>query len=431
VQVEQPAGTTKLTGANGSMEIGVIRTFGELERLAPEWDELHRAVCCRNPFAGSTWPAMWARHFLDERDLYVITVRKGGLKAVVPMYVERRAAGRIRDLRLMATAHHVRLLELPQALVDPTLQRRLFRSAIETACGCPERWMWLEMCLGHEHGWFEPQWIPEAERAAGSFVIHKGTRACVVMDLPPDQKTFLSQLKRNARESVRRSHNRLSRAGAWEVEAVSTGASPSDIEVALDTIARLHRERVALAGKVAHSDYLKEPGTRTYLGDVAAWEVPRGGMDLRILRLDGVPIAGLVTLRSNDSIYISLSGLEPAKWDLGPVTALLASAMSDAIDAGARHVNLSPGPDVPKLRWSEKLEIANDFVLVNGRPAASAAFTVMWSARAFVNARTEAKRQRKPTSQASHLHTPLRAQRRERVEPTPGDATQTPNGPGA
>ncbi len=59
--------------------------------------------------------------------------------------------------------------------------------------------------------------------------------------------------------------------------------------------------------------------------------------------------------------------MDPAFWELGLPTVLVADALSHAADGKKSAVNLSTGPDTDKLRWSSTIVAFNDFVVVSGR----------------------------------------------------------------
>ena len=68
-----------------------------------------------------------------------------------------------------------------------------------------------------------------------------------------------------------------------------------------------------------------------------------------------------LVLHAPELTYIHSSGFTADVWNLGPVTFLQGEAISAAADRGERWVNMSPGPNVAKLRWSEQLDVHHDF----------------------------------------------------------------------
>jgi CelD/BcsL family acetyltransferase involved in cellulose biosynthesis len=381
-----------LPGSAGPLQVELICSFRGLEALAPEWAELHCSSGSRNPFAAPDWSLLWARHFIAERDIRVFVVRgDGGLAGVIPMYLHRQLGGLFTTLRLIGSGHHVRLFELPQPLIAPGFERKALRAVVQCACVRGE-WDWLELTLAPEHGWFEPQWIPPEVQAAGAYLVHKAARPCVVMELPDAQQPLSAVLKRNVRNSVARSRNRLDRAGSWRV---TDSCSPADADATLDALIGLHEGRARLHDKVEHISNFTEAGNRAFLLELARRLVASGAMRPVLLELDGEPVAGLITLRAGDSVYVGLSGVAARAWDLSPVTTLIATELERATAAGARAANLSPGPDVAKLRWSERLSVFNEFVVVASRRRSQLLSNVAFPARAYAVARRERARHRR------------------------------------
>jgi CelD/BcsL family acetyltransferase involved in cellulose biosynthesis len=275
------------------VQVELICSFRGLEALVPEWAQLHRASGSRNPFAAPDWSLLWARHFIAERDLRVFAVRADSLVGVVPLYLHRQLGGLFTTLRLIGSGHHVRLFELPQPLLARGLERKVLRAVLASACARGE-WDWLELALAPEHGWFEPQWIPAEVHAAGAYLVHKAARPCVVMDLPDPGQPLSPTLKRNVRNSVARSRNRLDRAGSWRV----TEPRPcAEVDSLVPALIALHEGRAHLPGKVEHASNFTEPGNRAFLLELAHRLVPGGRLRPVLLELDGEPVAGLITLR--------------------------------------------------------------------------------------------------------------------------------------
>jgi hypothetical protein len=61
---------------------------------------------------------------------------------------------------------------------------------------------------------------------------------------------------------------------------------------------------------------------------------------------------------------------ERQHWDLGLGTQINLRCMHDAIERGDTVVNLSQNPDQKKMRWSEHIEVHNEFRIVSPRRGA-------------------------------------------------------------
>jgi CelD/BcsL family acetyltransferase involved in cellulose biosynthesis len=354
--------------------------------VLPEWTELYEASGSRNPFADPRWLNVWARHYARDAVLKAITVRdQGQLVGIAPLY---RGQGRLERWRLLGSADRRQLNELPQLLARASCTRDALRSIFRELVSRGGEFDWLNFALAPEHGWTQPEWFDVD--GSRSFSVHRGTRPCVVLPLPGSWEELRATLKRNVKESIRRSANRLARDG-HTFEVVENYESPAEFRGALNELRRLHRLRSELGGTISHPDYFAGGANVDFLDEVAERTFATGLVRPTLLRVGEAAVAARLVLRSNDAVFFSVSGFDPAWWDYGPLTLLDAESLKAAIDRGDTHANLSIGPDTSKLRWSERLELHQDFVLVGNRTRSRLAFSA-WSAAAAVKTVGENRR---------------------------------------
>ena len=73
-----------------------VTTLGDFEALAPEWDDLVRAMPRPSPFLLHGWLTEWWRCYGDGAELAVHIARRGGrLGAALPLLVRRRGGLRV------------------------------------------------------------------------------------------------------------------------------------------------------------------------------------------------------------------------------------------------------------------------------------------------------------------------------------------------
>lgn len=366
--------------------ITAVRGGPGLVAFVPEWTRAFYSWAPPNPFAHPLWLTTWARHFVAPDQLRVLAVRDsaGSLAGVAPFYRFRRMG--LTSLQLLGTGQHERLTELPQVLTRPGHERPVLRALLHYLFGAAadetparDRWDWLELTLTPEHGWLEPEWLPDAARAEGAFRLHKAARPCVILPLPPTWDTLRSGLKRNLKESLRRGANSLTRAGhRWSV-TTPTGCANDQ---ALDTVIALHRARAAVDEKTPHPDYFTDPAGVAFLRAAVRRLAAIGHGGPYLLEIDGAPAAGRLVLHANGTTFFSFSGFDPRWWANNTPTTLMAECLRSAIGRGDTLANLSLGPDVAKLRWSEQLALAHDFVVVAPRRRAQLRFHLFWQLRA-------------------------------------------------
>jgi CelD/BcsL family acetyltransferase involved in cellulose biosynthesis len=346
--------------SHDTTELGVTRMTGhaELAGLGAEWRVLYELGAAGNPFASPDWIATWLRHFVAERDLAVLAVRRNGrLIGLAPWYV-RRLGGVVRTVQLAGTIRHPELTELPHVLTAPGEHRSVLRAVLSYWCARPREWDWLELPIEHGQGWLEPEWI------GPTFTVrHKAVRPAVVLPLPADVDTLRSTLKRNVTESLRRARNRLDRSGEpWAITAHT-----DSIADALPVLRRLHGARAGMSGRRRHPDMLADDDRFDCYTDAVTTMAAHGRAELLTLDVAGTARAALLVLRAPGASYIAASGVDPEWWHVSPVTLLQWTAMCRAVARGDAEVNLSMGPDVAKLRWSERVVPHMEFVVCGPR----------------------------------------------------------------
>ena len=369
------------------LTVALHRRPSEVQALVPEWEALFRRAPVANPFLQPGWLLPWAECHLAEDRVVVASVRNGPeLVAVAPFGLHHQVGTRV--LSPLGCGRGVELTELPGILsAEATRPRAL--SAIFGALAAGSRdWDWVHTVLDPGDGWFQPHWLEVGGRGRMS-VLHAQTRASVVLDLAPTWEEQRAGLKRNVRESLRRSRNRLNRVGRpWEVRFVGPGP---EWPAAVAELARLHRLRSSAPGRITHPDAFADRNVTRLLLE-AGNRLPPGALEIALLELDGRPLAAQSTLRGGGTTYLMVSGLDWIWWELGAMTEVIGEIIQAAIRRGDRAVNLSTGPVVSKLRWSERLELHQDFTLVSDQPRSQALFSAYTSLSALRRFRRERTR---------------------------------------
>ncbi|HWG00660.1 MAG TPA: GNAT family N-acetyltransferase [Trebonia sp.] len=374
-----------------TLSVTRIGTFAGMADILPDWRELYATGGSGNPYASPEWLMPWARHFAPEEDLVVLAVRRDGkLIGLAPWYF-KRGHFTPRRLQLLGSGRHDALSELPQVLTAPGEARSVLRAVMGEWSAAAAEWDWLELAMVDDQGWFEPEWLtgPVCEQG---LVQHKVTRAAVVLDLPADVPALRQGLKRNLLESTHRARNRLDKSGKPWTVSVHTGED--GVRQALPGLARLHGARAHIAGRREHPDVFSVPARRAFLDD-ALVGMARAGQ-ARILTLDvaGDPVAAQLVLLAPAASYIGLSGVDADWWHVSPVTLLQLHAAEAAVELGHRWFNLSVGPSVAKLRWSEQVRQHPEFLVCGPRRSSRLQYVGYRMTATAAGVRREAARHR-------------------------------------
>jgi len=361
-----------------------------------------------NPFLSPTWVVGWYRHYVEQADRQLLFIRHRvtqQLLGVAPLYYQKVAlAGLPLAKRLLPVGSGASelVLELTGVLADPAHVRDVMRAL--TAVTLRSDAHWCETSFAPEQGWFEPEWVFETGRAV-SFYEQRRARACVILHLADSWEQTRANLKRNVKESIRRSQNRVKKAGrSFRIRRLEYDALDG---AAVDRFLTLHRARAgAEQAGVHHPDVFTAPRARSFLRALLPELGRSGAASIFELELEGRTCASQVALHAPGCSYVYASGFDPEIWQLGPVTLLHAELIKHAVSRGDKFVNFSPGPNVSKLRWSERLWVANDFAYGSGGGALRlryGAFVIASSLLSHARAVTFAGRNARTTQAPSSI----------------------------
>ncbi len=369
--------------------------------VSATWQALDaRQPAPSNPFLGLSWTLAWYEHYTRPADRLILLVHHtdstgapGEIVGVAPMHLHRSRVGPVQVARrLLPVGAGVgpTAYEIPGVLCHPEQTGAVVR-ALGAACSELSA-DWAELPLTPEQGWFDREWatVPDAPMVLAEPV---RPRACVVLALGPTWEVTRAGLKRNVKESVRRSANRLARDGRpWQV--VRRGA---DLDRdAVNRFLHVHqaRSQAERATRQRHPDSYRDQRNRALMLDVLPQLGVSGRASLFELYLGGEHVASQLALHSPGTSYVHSSGFRQDIWALGVVTHLQAELIRYAIERGDTVVNFSPGPNVSKMRWSPDLWITQEFACGAGPRSLAVRFATYRALSAVRSARDDLARGR-------------------------------------
>jgi CelD/BcsL family acetyltransferase involved in cellulose biosynthesis len=174
---------------------------------------------------------------------------------------------------------------------------------------------------------------------------------------------------------------------------------------ALPALVRLHAARAKLPGRRCHPDQLAAARRRAFLADALTAMARRGGAQILTLDAAGGTIAAQLVLLAPTATYLGFSGIDPDWWHVSGVTLLQLYAAEGAVERGHRVLNLSVGPSVYKLRWSEQVVQHPEFIVCGPGSSVRLAYTAFRMAAAASAVHRESARhqrsgKRKETARA-------------------------------
>ena len=299
-------------------------TLELVDRIGPEWADL--AAASGNPFATVEWTEAWLEHAAAgcSRRFLAARAQDGRLVAIVPLVVAR---GRyVRKARFLGYGASNEL----GAICAPS-DRKLGVAALRLALE-ETRSDW-DVFLGESlpgGGW--------ASRLEAKLI--KRESSPVARGPWTSWEAYLASRSRSLRKELRQKESRL--AGL----RYRTVAALEELEPGLDALFTLHRARWGDDASPFFS------GLERFHRAFAAVAFERGWVRLRLLELDGRPVAANYSLRFGDAEWSYQHGRDPGLEDASVGLLVFAHAIREAFAEGAREFKLGPGPQGYKRRFS-------------------------------------------------------------------------------
>lgn len=322
-----------------------------VEALAPQWDAL--AVDAGRPYGAPGWALAWWRH-VAPRDaaLRVLVARAGDeVVGVAPFYATPWRGG-VHAYALMGgdVAAPVEPLARPDA-IEPVA--RSFTRALAAAsprpglirlAGTPADSPWpalLSEGWGSRRCWsyFEPP-VP-APRV---------TLAAAETD------EWLRSRSSNFRQQMRRARRKLD----GERAVFRSSSTAAELERDLAEFRRLHESRWSWRG----GSTSLVPGVDSMLVDAGRALLPEGRFRLASIEVDGHAISSLLFVSAGREVAYWNGGFDVAWERCKPSLVGLVEAVGAGLEAGAEHLDLGPGGQEYKYRFSDSVSNLRAVTLV-------------------------------------------------------------------
>lgn len=342
----------------------------ELEAVTPfedEWREL--AVLRGNAFITPEWFRAWWGHRPDSIEPLLVAVRRpdGGLAGVVPLVLDAqrrpraiRFAGATWGDRFGLAARTEDESEVAAAAIAAIQEKHL------------DRYM-----LDLDHVDVDAAWWRELQRSSGKHFARVEQQRFEVpfVDLTGlDWESYLATRSRNFRQQLRQRERRLHEAH----DVVYRVATEETLELDLAHLFSLHERRWAEQGTTA----LKTPGVAGFLRAFAIAASERGWIRLRLLEVDGAPVAAFLGWRLGDAYAFYQSGFDPAWASHSVGTLLMADTVRSALDEGAAEFDMLLGDETYKKRFANASREVHTVLLTGAlRPTRMLAIGEAWARR--------------------------------------------------
>lgn len=301
-----------------------------------EW----RALLARDPerhiFATPEWSRVWWEEFPNNKDLFVLKLRRDGdTFAIAPLYRKNEP-----DRKVFRFVGGLDLTDYLGPICSRQDRDRSAQTLIEWLVHTDEEWDTfdahnLPVPLG-----FADQLVDHADRSGLDFSIEQ-EEITGILELPTDWDSYLATLESKERHEMRRKLRRFDR----EAAAASFRSATSDsLDRDLRTFFAMHR------GAEGHKGHFMKPEIATFFSRLAEAFMPLDRLRLDFLELAGRPVAATFGLAYDDTFYLYNSAYEPDVARLSPGLVLVAHLVQEAIDAGMTKFDFLRGPERYKFQ---------------------------------------------------------------------------------
>ena len=363
----------------------VLDTLEKVEPTVAEWDQL--AVSASQPYSAPAWLLAWWRNAAPEgARLAVIAVRDGErLVGIAPLWAERRKPG-LWEYSLLGTditsrveplAAQGAVAEVAKAIATALHQADPYPDLIRME-GVPADSPWVAHLISAWPGARRP-WVHKRSSIGAP---------TVALDAD-DLDSWLGKRSSNFRQQMRRGRRKLEKQGA----TFRVTETAEELERDLAEFSRLHNARWDWRGG---SMSLRE-GTDAMLRDAGAALVAEGRFRLTSIELDGKVINSQLFVAAGGEVSYWNGGFDDEYASLKPSYMGLVDAISRALDVGDHRLDLGPGEQEYKYRFSDGQDTLDWLTLIPPGPRyalARASFAPIHARYAITQRMTAEQKQR-------------------------------------
>ncbi len=340
------------------LHVKQVNTDGQFESLHEEWNQLLRKSAHDDITLTWEWLYTWWGVFQDDtRRLMILTVRdtEGRLVGIAPLQLRT-----VRPYFFLPAIHQLAFLAFGEAVEDEIcsdylnfiIERGLEAEVIlaighSLANDLSKTWdeIFLDkVCVDSEN-------VRQMRAVMGShnrFRYEEILRGpCYFIPLPAAWDALLANLNRGLRLKY---HRDLRRASAKGTLTYTLAQTPEEMKEGLGILAKIHQLRWAEKGKVG---VFASKKFRLFHERFSEMALKNGYLQLRSLRLNGVPLAVMYHFLYNNKIYFYQSGIDTQQHkNIAPGMLLHGHCIQEAISRGIREYDFLYGETAYKAKWT-------------------------------------------------------------------------------
>jgi CelD/BcsL family acetyltransferase involved in cellulose biosynthesis len=358
------------------MKASLITEDSRIASIEDEWRAL--AEQRGSAFVTPEWFRSWSEHRPDSASPLVAAARRedGSLAGVMPLVLD--ASRRPRVIRFAGASLGDRFVPAAREADEHEVAAAAM-SALQDE-GVAGYMVALDHVDQHAAWW---QAMGAASRPQRAVTEQQQSEiAYIRLSDYDDWEQYLASRSRNFRQQIRRRERALRRDHEVELRAATDATLADDVGHLFD----LHQRR--WQGRARSS--LAGPLARPVLEEFAERAQRRGWLRLRLLEVDGVPVAAFLGWRIGGSYAFFQSGFDPDWSQMSVGFVHLATTVRSALDEGAEEFDMLLGDEPYKSRFTNATRSVQTVILT--RPRSAARVLVAGEAAARRSARDLAKR---------------------------------------
>ena len=333
------------------MPTAAALSFEEFCRAEQAWNALVAASSRPQPFLSHRWLRLWWRHFGAGQEFNALVVRDGDrLLAGIPIALRKvRVAGATLTVgeivgtgpvptRGMGLADQADLV----VRVDSPASGRLLAAELMSMLDRVD----VFDIKGFDRSSPTADLLRTAAARSGSVrVLNRSVSP--FLRLPPSWDGYLESRSRNFRKHLVKYERMLAQAGKLVIQRMDKNEDPEA------WMRELLQVNAASWTAARGTDLLRPPQIRGFMRELVSEFVPRGWIDLWLLRLGGQPIACELCFDFAGRVCSYHSSFRKEYAKLSPGTVLTAAVIRSACERGRSEYDLLRGAEAYKSRWSE------------------------------------------------------------------------------
>ncbi len=317
--------------------IKIIRTFRELERIKHDWNELLGSSDLNEVFLTHEWINIWARHFLKDKELFIICIYNDGGKmdAIVPCWKSRFFVF-FNVLRFISDDFSDYLGAIVRSSGDYKMITRKILEVIKKESKTDIIYF-RQVPEKFKNALSDCKIFKSKEKESGS---------CYYIKLPSTIDSYVGKFNSKQRYNILK---RVKKAEENSISYLNSGVLPEDNPgILIERFFELHQKRWNIKGKlgVFYNDKI-----RSFFKDLFLAFYKSKILVLSFLKYEGNYIAGSVSFDRAGKRQVYLPGFDPSYSNFHPGIVLTYYNIREAIDKKYGEFDFLKGNEDYKKRF--------------------------------------------------------------------------------